>query len=110
MHFTFRPLILGGRVFTPAAVFAHAFVGLDITFEAVCGDNATDGRYLGWWEYSGPLPIAEIEEVVAEALAVFAYHLKTAATALDFATASTKRADLSTDAAGRVVFPEKPDV
>ena len=109
MHFTFRPLILGGQVFTPAAVFANAFVGLDITFEAMCGDNATDGRYLGWWRYDGEIDLSEIEEVVAEALAAFAYHPKTDVTALDFAKTSTKRNDLSI-VDGRVAFPEKPDV
>jgi len=104
-YFTFRYLWLSGRTFlTPKDVLARSFSGVkSLKYRYICGNYKEDGRHLATVEVDeAELPL----ETVREALAAFAYHAKTDASALAFAEHSTGATGLKME--GReMVFPSR---
>lgn len=58
---------------------------MPFTYKYICGDITKDGRHLGMVEYDGPLTESEVVQLLSEALAPYAFHVKTSDSALAFA-------------------------
>ena len=106
-YFTFRYLYLGQYIYTPAYVFENNFPGLDFQYTYLCGNYVVDGRHLAVVTYTGDLPESEVLQLLGEALAPYAFHLKTPEKSLEFAQYITARTDLYLDN-GELIFPPLP--